>query len=140
VSTGGVTGEMPDVIGLNQKQATEILSAAGVLDVTVKVIPDRDANPGQVVRTQPRPGTKLDPGDSVTIFVAAPPGLVSVPNVVGLAHAQAAAKLADAGFQASVEFVDGDGDSAGRVISQDPEPGDKRPGGATIDIEVGRSN
>lgn len=140
VSTGEAVGQVPYVIGMSQSQATEILQAAGLTNIEVRVVPDRDAPAGQVVRTVPRPGSEHEPGSPLKLFIAAPAGLAEVPDVVGLAQVEAVAALADAGFDASVEFVDLDDPTAtqGKVISQDPEAGTKRPAGATVDLEVGQ--
>lgn len=73
--------------------------------------------------------------DQVTITVELP--AVEVPNVVGMAEADAETELVDAGFVAGEIVYEGSLDvPAGIVMAQDPVGGTMAPGGSAVDLVV----
>jgi eukaryotic-like serine/threonine-protein kinase len=79
---------------------------------------------GQVVASDPAPGTLLD-GQQVQLTVSSGPPRVSVPDVRGATYAEARAALVGAGLRVRRAFVFSGDVPPGRVVSTDP------PGGAT---------
>ena len=71
VSTGVETVRVPSVRGQSEGAARAALEDAGF---TVRVVTEESGEPeGTVVRQSPGAGTRLEPGDTVTIYTAAPP-------------------------------------------------------------------
>ena len=77
---------VPDVVGMSKEDAEASLTDWG-LSPTMKLIPEADVPPGQVVGQDPGGGTVLLQGSAVTISVSAPVSdvlMVTVPTVTGL--------------------------------------------------------
>ena len=82
---------------------------------------------GTVLSQSPPPGTELDSGGQVTIFVARGPSTVEVPNVVGLPVDQAFVRLQSAGLKGQTVKV-ASSQPEDRVIRQAPrrrQPGEE---------------
>ena len=70
VSEGPEAREMPDVRGMDGEDAEALLENDYQLQVTVEETICASATPpGQVCEQEPAPGTPVEPGDSVTIYV-----------------------------------------------------------------------
>ena len=122
---------VPDVVGLCRQAAQQALQLAG-FGVAVAwdgTVGDGGA-PGMVVATQPAAGTS-DQG-AVTIVVHGNEMNVVVPNVVGLAAADAQAALAAAGLGGDAPS-DGSG---GNIATQDPAAGTSLEVGALIHLTL----
>jgi serine/threonine-protein kinase len=112
-----------NVVGFTQEHATQELEDAGLeVDPKFKV---SEAKPGRVIEQDPVPGTIVDPGSTVTIFIAKAPPPVVVPTFTGL-------PLGDAQTLATENHLvlvptEGQSDTVpvGSVISQDPQPGEE---------------
>jgi len=77
--------------------------------------------PGQVIRTDPGPTTKVKRNSAVTVYVSTGPPIVAVPDVVGKTQDEAGAALTEAGFKVDAGQDYSDTVPAGSVISQDPQ-------------------
>jgi serine/threonine-protein kinase len=77
--------------------------------------------PGQVIRTDPGPTSKVKRNATVTVYVSTGPPIVAVPDVVGRSQDDASAALTEAGFKPDVEQDYSDTVPAGTVIRQDPQ-------------------
>jgi serine/threonine-protein kinase len=111
--------------------------------LTVEVDPDRvpsdEIEAGNVVSTDPPPGTMVSEGDTVTFTVSSGEDTVDVPNLVGQTEDQAVATLNTAGLtlgQVSTEFSDAQPE--GRVIRSTPSAGVSLPRGDQVDIVLSR--
>lgn len=136
VSSGAAPVTVPDVAGADQVTATQTLADAG-LRVT-KTTRASDTMPaGNVITTDPAPGTPVRPGDTVTIVVSTGPGMARVPNVIGQTEADARATVTGAGFEVSVVREPSSPDNDGRVIDQSPGGGSSGQTGSTVTITVG---
>jgi serine/threonine protein kinase len=95
---------IPDVIGKNSDQASQILDSAG-FKVAIKALPSA-APRDQVVEQDPIPtdrgGGKAEEGSTVTLSVSSGPAIVAVPSVTGLNEADATKRLEHAGFKVNV--------------------------------------
>lgn len=74
-SAGGVRVPVPDLTGLAEAQAREVLAAAGLRVGAVDTIVS-DADPGTVLTTRPAAGAARDPGTRIDLVVSAPSGVV----------------------------------------------------------------
>ncbi|TYB51775.1 Stk1 family PASTA domain-containing Ser/Thr kinase [Nonomuraea sp. PA05] len=132
VSSGPKKVKVPDgLIGMSQEDAEKVLDEAGLSGV----IKTRNSSKpqGTVVATDPKAGTEIEEGGSVTLFV--PKALSEVPSVIGLTEADAKSALTGAGFKAKV-VRQADPAPEGTVVQQNPGEGEKFTSGTTITIVV----
>ncbi len=109
--------QVPSVVGLSLTEAKQKLSAAGL------EVGDIDRQPSSktkdtVLKQGVDKGTKLEPGSSVALVVAAP--LPQVPSVVGKSEASAIKELKDAGFTVKKTTQTRTSGRDGVVLSQSP--------------------
>jgi len=121
--SGGV--EMPELVdNLTVDQARQALQDVGLSNIKEEAMETADVAPGFVVKQDPSAGAKVAKDAKVTLWVAKPPGAVTVavPNVVSLPIQSARQKLTDAGLKVKenppVATLDV---KAGHVKSQSPE-------------------
>lgn len=108
-----------DGLGLNMEQGTTISS-----DTVEK---------GKVAATDPKPGSKLDKGSTVTIQLSSGAAEITVPDVSGQTQDAARKTLEDAGLRVgSVKYEDDSKVEANRVIRTTPEAGSS----ASADEEI----
>lgn len=137
-TTAPATVTVPDVAGLWPEEATDLLDRSG-LDGTFAEEASDTVEQGQVVRTDPPAGSEARAGDTVTVYVSAGPSTTEVPDVLGMAEADAVATLQGAGFSVvRSESAVSNPDSDGRVLAQSPEGGVRAERGSTVEISVGR--
>jgi eukaryotic-like serine/threonine-protein kinase len=95
---------VPDVIGQNVDQATQLLDSKG-FDAAIKAVPS-GAPRDQVVEQDPIPtdrgGGKAKEGSTVTLSVSSGPAIVAVPSVANLNQTDATKRLENAGFKVNV--------------------------------------
>jgi penicillin-binding protein 1A len=130
---------VPNVVGMPADAAVERLSRAG-LTATERRVPNTDYPPGYVVRQVPGPGARVPTGSPVTLEVAAaPPALVTVPDVLGLTEADARTAIAGAGLAVRVRVEaeppgPGAAERRGRVWRQSPPAGSRVEPGSTVTV------
>ena len=95
---GTETQPVPDLIGATDADLSRIENEFGwVLDRREQRQDDTVA--GQILRQAPQPGTGLEPGKTVTVWISLGPELVSIPgSLTGLSIADAEESLAAAGL------------------------------------------
>ncbi len=136
VSSGAAPVTVPDVAGADQVTATQTLADAGLrVDKTTR--PSDTVPAGDVITTDPAPGTPVRRGDRVTIVVSSGPGMARTPNVIGQTESEARSTLDGAGFQVSVVREPSSSANEGRVIDQSPGGGTSAQTGSTVTITVG---
>jgi serine/threonine-protein kinase len=140
ISTG-VSGTTipPDIVGKSFEDAKAELEGLG-LTVNRQDIPSNDVDKGDVVRTSPDPGQRVNGGGSVTLFVSTGrnPGdggdgsgvMVEVPNLRGQSFDDAVNQLEALGLHAKPEFA------IGKVTRQSPSPGRHVERGSTVRLAV----
>jgi eukaryotic-like serine/threonine-protein kinase len=133
-SEGLGRGEVPNVRGLEEREAVERLDEAGFAVRSIDEFSSR-VTEGLVIRTEPPPGTKLDLGETVTVVVSQGPDVVEVPDVVGESEASAEAELEQAGFVPNVDTAESDAE-AGTVFDQVPNGGEQAERGSEVTIIV----
>ncbi len=131
ISKGPAPTTVPDVRGLREAQAVAVLARAGLTAQVRRQLDDQIAG-GSAIGTNPKAGTGVSRGTSVTLLVST---ASEVPRVVGLSVAQAQQVLTDRGLNSRVRrslgglgFIGGFSD---QVISQSPQPGQPIRPGAT---------
>jgi 1A family penicillin-binding protein len=135
-------GTVPNVVGLMQEKAEEVLADADFTAIPKTVSSHEPA--GTVVAQSPAAGASATLGSGVTISVSdgkGPPPVPknTVPNVVGDFWEDAKNTLENAGFSVKVkQECTLDSDQEGEVLSQDPAGGTKAKEGSTVTIWVGK--
>ena len=75
VSKGPQMAEMPNIIGFTQDSAVKKLEARGLVASCFMVVNDGSYASGCVVRTSEEPGTKVEVGTVITVYIAADPSV-----------------------------------------------------------------
>ena len=75
VSKGPQMAEMPNIIGFTQAGAVKELAARGLVASFFMVVNDGSYASGCVVRTSEEPGTKVEVGTVITVYIAADPSV-----------------------------------------------------------------
>jgi serine/threonine-protein kinase len=116
---------IPDVIGKNSDQASQILDSAG-FKVAIKAVPS-GAPRDQVVEQDPIPtdrgGGKVEEGSTVTLSVSSGPAIRAVPTVIGLNEADATKRLEHVGFKVNTQQQYSKSVPRGQVIGTSPPAG-----------------
>ncbi|MFE1101737.1 Stk1 family PASTA domain-containing Ser/Thr kinase [Nocardiopsis alba] len=133
---------VPDVIGSTPEAAgTEIRSGGLIYNLSDRTVYSDDAAAGEVGGTDPEVGTRLSPGDEVTVFLSKGPQEVDMPELVGADVADAVKELEDLGFESdkiAQEEVDDPDRDPGEVISTSPEAGSTADREETVTLTVSR--
>jgi len=86
--------DVPDLTGLDQGAALNMISEFD-WDVTVVPEPSDEVEVGNVVRTDPAAGARLDVGDALALVVSTGPAPRPLPDLTGLSVEAATTALAD---------------------------------------------
>ncbi len=135
VSDGAGTVKIPKVAGLDQLTATARLEKLGFV---VTPIPEESETikVGEVIRSNPPAGKKVDPGTNVEIFVSAGPRPTAVPDVAGLDQVEATQQLVALGFRVTKATEPSSSVEVGRVIRTQPGAGTPAAKDSTITLVV----
>ncbi len=133
VSGGPGAIQIPNIEGQAEADGVRILEELGWI-VEIERVESQDIREGFVVGTDPSAGNELEPGEIIRLLVSSGPGVVRVPNVLGLTAEEAARVLEADGLRAVPDVCiidDPDTQVPGQVIEQTPSGG--------VEIEVGMS-
>ena len=123
VSQGEVRAVVPEIVGLLLPDARKAIRDAQL--IVGKVTPRASDRPeGEVLETNPKPGTKRELNSRVDLVVSTGVPLLPVPNVVGQPYATAYATITQAGFLVPSPSQEvSDRYPPGYVLRQVPAPG-----------------
>jgi len=96
---------------------------------------------GRVISTDPAAGTKMNPADTLTLTVGAPPAKVAVPDLAGKT-VEEATPLLPQGLTLDPTVVEqevDDEEQVGKIIAQDPQAGTQAAPGTKIKLTVGKA-
>ncbi len=131
----GGTVTIPELQNRNAADARAQLEELGL-----QVSPQRETSDavaeGNVTRTDPPGGSRVDEGSEVTLFVSAGPETKPVPDVVGRSREDAESALSREGFTVKVLEENDDDVAAGDVIRQTPGAGEQHAVGGEVTIVV----
>jgi len=135
ISAGGGPVQIPNVVGLDRYTAIDKLEALG-LEVLTEEEPTEDTDKvNYVQRQEPASGNIVDPGTTVTIWVAVPNNTVLVPSLVGLSRSAAENALVQLGLVPKVTEIDSTL-PGGTVLEQDPSAGTPVQPGTQVELRV----
>lgn len=127
--------DVPDLVGMQEKAAVTELKRLG-LDALVIPVENSEVPEGEVLAQRPVAGQQIAEGGVVEIEVAAAPGVVAVPNVVGATLEEAKRVLEESKLIVRVLEAPSDTVPAGSVIAQSPSAGVELKPGSTVEITV----
>ncbi|HZT17249.1 MAG TPA: Stk1 family PASTA domain-containing Ser/Thr kinase [Gaiellaceae bacterium] len=137
VSKGPRPVTVPNVTGAPFANAESALRGQGFVVSRVDVQSQQPK--GQVVSSDPPPGTSVAKGSKVVLSVSKGPGTTQVPDVTQDDQQTATSLLRSAGFAVAVVYQQvNDPSQDGVVISQDPAGGQPGTSGETVIITVGQ--
>lgn len=135
LSLGSRERPVPDVAGLSRRQAEIVLERAGFR--TDAAFIDADAPVGQVVGSDPSPGTAVELPGAVRLLVSAGPPRVEVPDLVSRSVPESEAMLQRLGLRlGSVERDWASEAAPGTVLRQAPGAGTVVDRGTEIRVTV----
>jgi eukaryotic-like serine/threonine-protein kinase len=130
---------VPDVNGLTEPEARRTLADLGF----VVVAQDRPSTPeliDKALATEPPAGTRLETGSTVTLLLGSGPVQVPVPDLTGRTVEEAQTLLRHGRLELNPNYrnqeVD-DKSQVGRVLAQNPPPGQSVPERTPVEITVG---
>jgi beta-lactam-binding protein with PASTA domain/predicted Ser/Thr protein kinase len=139
VSSGPATAPLLDVKGLSPAQAARRLRAAG-FNPTIQTQPSATIPQGQVISTNPSPGTVVTVGSTVTVLVSSGPAQVHVPNVTGQPQTDAEASLTSVGLTVgTITQQVSTTQSPGAVLQQSPSAGSSLGAGGKVNLVVAQA-
>lgn len=113
-----------NIIGMSAIEAQRSLEDLGLVMEQGQAIASETVDKGKVAATDPKPGSLVDPGSTVTIQLSSGAAEITVPDVSGQTQDAARKTLEDAGLQVgSVKYEDDSKVAADRVIRTTPEAG-----------------
>ncbi|MFV0529234.1 MAG: Stk1 family PASTA domain-containing Ser/Thr kinase [Lachnospiraceae bacterium] len=135
LSKGPAQTVVPEVAGMSQGEAEQILNELGLVVSTSKEFSDT-VTEGNVIASDPTAGTTVAVGSAITIAISMGEQYesFSVPNVVGLAQADAKTQLAALDVTVTSEYSDTV--AAGVVIAQSIPADTRVDKGSAITISV----
>lgn len=122
---------MPEVIGLSEEEARELLAEAGAANIETKTKSSSKAE-GTVIDVSPAAGEAFVSRGVVTLTVAAP---YRVPDVIGKKESDAVQAIEAEGFKADVSYVKSD-ETVRTVVETSPGPGETIGEGGTVKVKV----
>jgi len=129
---------IPDIVGLTQAQAQDVLDAKGLVAVWDEE-PSNDVAVDLVTRTAPPIGDTVDSGSSVTVFLSTGPSELVMPDVreLGLDQQGAITALTDAGLNVvRVDTVDDFEIEKGFAVGTDPAAGQPVAAGSDVVLQI----
>lgn len=113
-----------NIIGMSAIEAQRSLEDLGLVMEQGQAIASETVDKGKVAATDPKPGSMVDIGSTVTIQLSSGAAEITVPDVSGQTQDAARKTLEDAGLQVgSVKYEDDSKVAADRVIRTTPKAG-----------------
>ncbi|MDH4280799.1 MAG: Stk1 family PASTA domain-containing Ser/Thr kinase, partial [Acidimicrobiia bacterium] len=140
VSQGPAQIAMPNLAGMTQPQASNLLASEGFTNFTFEPRGSASVPSGQIIVTEPPPGQPTSPEQAIKIYVSAGPQQVQIPPLAGRDQATAEKALRDVELVPEFQQVDlppGD-PNIGLVIDTNPAAGQVAQQGQTVIVRIGR--
>jgi serine/threonine-protein kinase len=125
---------VPLLTGVRESLAVQQVVQAG-LHPEVERHPNATQEVGFVYAQSPRPGDRIDKGNTVRILVSTGAPRTTVPSVLGKTAADAASTLANAKLKANIHEVPSD-EAVGTVLAQSPKAGERVKQGTSVRVNV----
>ena len=128
---------MPNVVGMDYKQADEALSKVGlVMSVTSKDY-SNEFDKDMVITQNPGKDRKVKKGRKIEVTISKGSELITVPNITGIDIKDAIIKLGNVGLNmGKTDKAYDEEKPEGTVISQNPAKGTRHASGTNIDVVI----
>ena len=128
---------VPDVVNMEATAAATTITNAKLTPVPAETA-DATIAKGNVVKTNPVAGTKINPNSPVTYYVSTGPADATVPNVVGQTAADATTALQNANLVVDPNQLQDDNPNypQGQVTLTDPPANTQVTAGSTVTLSV----
>lgn len=137
IARGGKQVPVPALVGLKKDEALRQLVAAGFVAGPEKEAPSETAPAGNVIDTQPAPGTPLKPQSQVTLVLSSGPSTKPVPKLVGMRLRAAKELIEQQGFKVGkVRYTYDNHRDGSIVLDQKPSSGAPAAAGMVVDLVV----
>ncbi|MFA5882659.1 MAG: Stk1 family PASTA domain-containing Ser/Thr kinase [Acidimicrobiia bacterium] len=133
LTVSGTEVTIPEVVGQQVDAVTATLQRLTLVVARNNV--DSDKPPGTVLEVNPAAKTKVPKGSTVTLTVAAEPG-VDIPDVKGQPQDAAIALINGVGLQPAVIAFPSDTIPSGSAIGTDPVAGTRVPKGTSVRLVI----
>ncbi len=127
---------VPEVVGLPEDEAVELLEGAGFQVPEPEQEFDPEVRRGLVISQDPPADERVEEGAEVTLVVSRGPPPEAVPNVVGLPEEEAVETLEAAGFEVGQITPRESDEDEGIVLEQDPEGDEEARPGTAVNLVV----
>ncbi|WP_086560514.1 Stk1 family PASTA domain-containing Ser/Thr kinase [Streptomyces africanus] len=138
---GGVSDDTlaaPNFVGETQQNARKLADNAD-LKLTFSKKPCENQTKGNICDQDPKAGTDVTKGDTISLVVSTGAPKVAVPSVVGDTLDEAKAKLEDDKYEFEVETKSKEStEDPGTVLEQNPELGEEVEKGTTITLTIAK--
>jgi len=142
VSQGPAQIAMPNLAGMTQADASDLLSREGFTNFTFEPRGSATVPAGRIIETSPPAGQPTEPGQAITVYVSDGPQQVQLPNLADRDQATAEKALKDVELVPEFQFVDlppGD-PKIGLVIDTQPGAGQLVQQGQVVIVRIGRQS
>lgn len=140
INSGQFT-RVPSLLGQSQKAAEKRLADSGLELKGVRRAYSDTVDRGTVISSDPKSGARIRGNDSVSLVVSRGPEIVTVPDVHGVALAEARRQLEKRGLAPGMITKEFDDDvAAGEVVRTDPEAGAERHADSAVAIVVSKGS
>jgi serine/threonine-protein kinase len=136
VSKGPELGLVPDLTKKTKAEAEELLKGAGFRVTMSGTQYSNEVDANLVLSQNPKAGTQLARGKTVSFVISLGAETGTVPDVMGESSSRAQQMIQDAGFKVSVKSAYSDTVKTGRVMDQNPTEGIKTSKGTLVTITV----
>lgn len=130
---------VPSLVGMNQAEATKVLSELGLTAEVAEEIFSEDIAKGKIISTSPGGGGRVSPAGKVGLVISKGQERIEIPSVTNLTPDLATQKIAELGL--TIGDVNEAFDMkipAGFVIGTDPKNGDKVKRNSVVNIVVSK--
>ena len=125
-----------NLVGMTEQEARAALQAAGLTVGTVNQEETDDAEPGEVLATDPASGEEVAVGSAVNLAVAVASDTVTVPSVLGRPVDDARAAIEAAGLSFGNVTREASDQPADTVLQTDPSGGTEVARGSTVNVVI----
>ena len=140
ISKGPERYIIPPIVGLTPEAASAALKKYPlILGATTQVF-NKDVPKGFVISTDPKSGTQVKRGATVSIVVSKGVETAALASYVGKSGEQALNELTDAGFNVESTYAFSETVLSGAVVSQSPSGVDVAPKGSKVSIVVSKGS
>jgi serine/threonine-protein kinase len=138
ISQGPERYAVPDVTGMTPDAAAAAITSAKLVAGAKSEVFDDTVAVGSVAGTDPKIGTSVKPGTSVSILISKGPKPVPVPDIDGKKSAVAQAALTEVGLIPVITEKYSEKVPEGQVIKVTPKPGTVVNSGTEVELVVSK--